>query len=121
MEAYFSAVFTKGVHFCDFIFASLEEEILSKGGPLLKERICSYESEILSFNNINPIVKEGKNQTGRAASQEYVPCVKIGILRSAFKLQIRRGIEDKSKINFLISQWKHMLWPLIRTVSSRRF
>ena len=31
------------------------------------------------------------------------------------------GIEDISMIIFLISQWKHMLWPLIRTVSTRRF
>ena len=51
MEAYFSAVFTKEAYFCDFIFASLEEEILSKGGPLLKERICSNESKNLSFNS----------------------------------------------------------------------
>ena len=37
------------------------------------------------------------------------------------ELQIREGIESNSKIIFLISQRKHMLWPLIRTVSARRF
>ena len=37
------------------------------------------------------------------------------------ELQIRGGIKDNSKIIFLISQRKHMLLPLIRTVSSRRF
>ena len=33
----------------------------------------------------------------------------------------KRGIEDNSKITFLISQQKHMLWPLIRTVFARQF
>ena len=37
------------------------------------------------------------------------------------ELQIRGGIEDKSKIIFLIPQQKHSLWPLIRAVSARRF
>ena len=37
------------------------------------------------------------------------------------ELQIRGGIEDNLKIIFLISQRKHMLLPLIRTVSARRF
>ena len=33
------------------------------------------------------------------------------------ELQIRGVIQDNSKIFFLISQWKQMLWLLIRTVS----
>ena len=37
------------------------------------------------------------------------------------ELQIRRGTEDNSKIIFPISQRKRMLWPLIKTVSARRF
>ena len=36
------------------------------------------------------------------------------------ELQIRGGSQDNLKMIFLISQWKHMLWPLIRTVSARR-
>ena len=35
--------------------------------------------------------------------------------------QIRRGTDDNSKMIFLISQQKYILWPLIRTVSERRF
>ena len=42
------------------------------------------------------------------------------ILRSS-ELQIRRCNRDSLKIIFLIPQWKPMLWPLIRTVSPRRF
>ena len=37
------------------------------------------------------------------------------------ELQIRRGIGDDSKIISLISEGKHMLQPLIRTVSARQF
>ena len=43
------------------------------------------------------------------------------LLHNVSELQIRGGIEDNSKIIFLISQQKPMLWPLIRTVSMRRF
>ena len=42
------------------------------------------------------------------------------ILNRLTELQLIGGIEDNSKIIFLISQWKHMLWPLFRTVSTRR-
>ena len=37
------------------------------------------------------------------------------------ELQIRRSNKDNSEIIFLISQRKHTLWPLIRTVSPRQF
>ena len=37
------------------------------------------------------------------------------------ELQITEGIEDNSKITFLISHQKHMLLPFSRTVSERRF
>ena len=40
--------------------------------------------------------------------------------RHTSELQIRGGIEDNSKIIFLISHWKYTLWPLIRIVSARR-
>ena len=32
-----------------------------------------------------------------------------------------RAIEANSKIIFLVSEWKYMLWPLIRTASVRQF
>ena len=41
--------------------------------------------------------------------------------RHTLELQIRGGIEDNSKIIFLISHRKYTLWPLIRIVSARRF
>ena len=41
----FSAIVTKNFNFCDFLFASLEDEAVQKFGQLLKERICSYESK----------------------------------------------------------------------------
>ena len=37
------------------------------------------------------------------------------------ELQTRGGIEDNSKIIFLISQWIHMLWPLINDGSQNMF
>ena len=35
------ALFSKGDNFCDFLFPSMANEILSNRGLLLKERICS--------------------------------------------------------------------------------
>ena len=37
------------------------------------------------------------------------------------ELQIEGGIDDNAKIIFRNFQQKHMLWPLIRTVSGRQF
>ena len=37
----FSAIFTKGDNFCDFLFATLDNEAPLKWGLLLEERICS--------------------------------------------------------------------------------
>ena len=48
------------------------------------------------------------------SSKRHVKCIFT-------ELQIRGGIEDNSKIFFLISQRKHILWSLIRIVSTRRF
>ena len=51
-------------------------------------------------------------------------CIIIGaflvLKNKSSELQIRGGIQDNSKIIFLISQQKHMLWPLIRIVSMRQ-
>ena len=44
-------------------------------------------------------------------------CSEVPLLLIKPKLQLRRGVEDKSNIVFPISQVKHILWPLIRTVS----
>ena len=44
-----------------------------------------------------------------------------GVIMGYTELQIRERVEDNSKINFLISQQKHMLRPLIRTVLRRQF
>ena len=49
------------------------------------------------------------------------PHCKITCLLHMPELQIRGGTQDDSKINFLTSQWKRMLWPLIGTVSMGRF
>ena len=38
---FFSAIFTKYDNFCDFLFASLEDEAVQKFGQPLKGRICS--------------------------------------------------------------------------------
>ena len=48
MTVYFSVfffTFTKGNNFCNFLFASLDDEALPKMDLLLKERICSYWSK----------------------------------------------------------------------------
>ena len=37
----FSAMFTKGDHFCDFLFAHLEDKVFPKWDLLFEERICS--------------------------------------------------------------------------------
>ena len=39
--------FLKGNNFCDFLFASLDDQTLPKMGQLLKERICSHRSKFL--------------------------------------------------------------------------
>ena len=61
---------------------------------------------------------------GRKLFNEKLPS-QFNYFVSEFKhiteLQIREGIEDNSKIIFLISQRKHILRPLIRTVLVRQF
>ena len=41
----FSAIFTKGNNFFDFLFGSLDKAILPIWGELLQERICYYMSK----------------------------------------------------------------------------
>ena len=50
-----------------------------------------------------------------------VDFVYIYILIEISRASGKPDIEDNSKVIFLISQRKHTLWPLIRTVLTRRF
>ena len=45
----FSAIYSKGDNFCDFLFAYLNDKVFSKWGLLLKERICSLGSKFFSL------------------------------------------------------------------------
>ena len=65
----FSAIFTTGGNFCDFLFASLEEGALSNSGLLLKKRICSMMSKFFSFR-VDSNSKGRQNENGRVASPE---------------------------------------------------
>ena len=40
LHVIFPVIFREGNDFRDFLFASLEDEVLPKGGILLKERTC---------------------------------------------------------------------------------
>ena len=42
----FSAMFSKGDNFRDFLFAYLEDDVFPKWSLLLKERICSKGSKV---------------------------------------------------------------------------
>ena len=65
----------------------------------LDESISSFRGECLPF---------------------IVYCKDIPVCKQP-EVKIRGGIEDNSRYFFLISWQKHMLWPLIRTVSVRWF
>ena len=56
----------------NFLFAAQEDEALSKGGLLLKERICSSRSKFFSLS-VGPTHMEGKRENCRVASPENVP------------------------------------------------
>ena len=68
----FSAIFTKGNNFCDFLFAALDEIALPNSGILLMERICSLGANSFLYE-LTPIEKIGRNKSGRVASPESVP------------------------------------------------
>ena len=69
----FSAMFSKGDNFRDFLFAYLEDEILSKLVLLLKERICSDGKENYFLYKMTPIYMGGNNANDRVSSPESVP------------------------------------------------
>ena len=47
---YFSAIFTKGTNFYDFLFASVDDETLTKwAGKDLRTRICSHGGNCLLY------------------------------------------------------------------------
>ena len=47
----FSAIFTKGNNFCDFLFASLDDKAYLKLGLLLKEGICCQRSKLFPIRH----------------------------------------------------------------------
>ena len=52
----FGAIFTNGNNFYDFWFASLDKEVISKWGLLLKEfENLLLEERILPFEELDPI------------------------------------------------------------------
>ena len=65
----FSAIFTTGGNFCDFLFASPEEGGPSNSGLLLKKRICCMLSKLFSFR-VDSDSKGRQNENGRVASPE---------------------------------------------------
>ena len=50
-------IFTKGNNFCDFVFASLDDEAHLNRGQLLTERICSFKMGS-TFNEKNLLMHE---------------------------------------------------------------
>ena len=68
----FSAMFSKGDNFGDFLFAYLRDEVFPKWGQLLKEWICSDGSKFFPFWD-DPIHIGGNNENDRIASPEIVP------------------------------------------------
>ena len=64
--------FTKGNTCHDVLIATLDNEVLTKWGLLLKERICSQRSKFFHFR-IDPCRQGRQNQVGTVASSESVP------------------------------------------------
>ena len=56
----FSATFTKGNSFGEFLFASLDQEAVLKWGLLLKERICSCRSKFFPLRGDPNLVGQQK-------------------------------------------------------------
>ena len=61
------------------------------------------------------MMKEWKHLQEEAAKRNHRKIGQVRLISTSSELQIRGGVADNSKIIFHISQWKHMLWPLIRT------
>ena len=68
----FSAIFTKGNNFGDFLFSTLGNKIFPQWDLILKLRICSSRSKFFPLR-VDPLQKEGKNENERVASPESVP------------------------------------------------
>ena len=68
---FFSAIFSKGDNFQDFLFAHLEDEIFPIRCLCLKERICSNGSKFFPlWDGLN--LMEGNNENDRVAFHESV-------------------------------------------------
>ena len=61
------AIFTMGKNFCDFLFASLDEEDPWKWGLLLKKKICSCRSKFFPFR-VYPFEKGDLSKNNWVAS-----------------------------------------------------
>ena len=111
----FLSFFTKGNNCRDFLFVSLNNIALSKSDQLFKERKNLKEQFLIPTDT-------GKIKGNGSCSLKKVPIhFSVTKYNTLTELLIREGIEDSLKIIVLISQRKHMLLPLIRTVSMRRF
>ena len=85
--------------------------------PIISPVVCQLSVNIVFGLHAHDI------STSWLTSNQWYIGQQITVSKNLFlnhtELQIRGSYEDNSKIIFLIFQRKHMLWPLIRTVSSR--
>ena len=63
---FFSTISTKGNNFCDFLFASLDDKALSKGGQLLRKKFAPVLLEQILSLRVEPIAT-ADNSTLRIA------------------------------------------------------
>ena len=59
-------------NFCDFLFAVRGEDAFSKGGLLLKKRICSLRSKFFPLR-VDPIEKGGKMKLAKMLPLKVLP------------------------------------------------
>ena len=57
----FTAIFTKGGNFCEFLLSSLGNTAFPKWGLLLKKRICSMGADSF-LKELTPNSKESKKE-----------------------------------------------------------
>ena len=72
---FFSAMFSKGDNFCEFL-AYLEDKVFPKWGLLVKERICSSGSRFFPYIGVFPVYMGGNSENDIldvGASPESVP------------------------------------------------
>ena len=67
----FSATFTKGNNFCDFLFAFPDNKTIPKWDLFLKEKLCSYGSKFCP-SQVDPTEMGSKIENSRAGSTENV-------------------------------------------------